>query len=229
MSFCMERDEPSGSLKAPWFFYIIQTMSQIKYPAGMHKAQGVRRMSDNHADRGSSLEDDLNASNLYYREMKRALIYKKPTPVQVVHVDYPSRGRAKITEAYYRTPSTTDYNGLYRGRYVDFEAKQTQNRTSFPKYLVQEHQIEHLQRVQEQGGIGFFIVRFTSLMQTYLADAGDLIAAHQQTQAKSIPVSWFEQNGILLKEGLYPRVDYLSAVDEKYAAYYMETPLKGDK
>lgn len=144
-------------------------------------------------------------------------------------MDYPSRGRAKITEAYYRTPSTTDYNGLYRGRYVDFEAKQTQNRTSFPKYLVQNIRLNTFSVFRNRAGSVFFIVRFTSLMQTYLVDAGDLIAAHQQTQAKSIPVSWFEQNGILLKEGLYPRVDYLSAVDEKYAAYYMETPLKGDK
>lgn len=190
-------------------------MSTVKYPTKLAR-QGVKRLSDNHADRGFSLENDLNASNQYYRDINRALIYKKPTPIQVVRVDYPSRGRAKIVEAYYRTPSTTDYNGLYKGRYIDFEAKQTQNRTSFPKYLVQDHQIDHLRRVQEQGGIGFFIVRFTSLNKTYLVDAADLIAVHQDTSAKSVPVAWFEQNGMLLRESLYPRIDYLKAVDEKY-------------
>ena len=32
-------------------------------------------------------------------------------------VDYPNRSHAKIVEAYYQTPSTTDYNGIYRGKY----------------------------------------------------------------------------------------------------------------
>lgn len=192
----------------------------VQYPNKLARTHAVRP-SDNHADRGTSLEDDLNASNLYYKERKTALIYKKPTPIQVVSVDYPRRGRAKITEAYYRTPSTTDYNGLYKGKYIDFEAKQTQNRTSFPKYLIQPHQIEHLLMVHEQGGIGFFIVRFTSRRKTFLVDAIEMIDAHNDTTAKSIPYAWFEAHGTLLQEGLYPRISYLKAVDERY--------LKGDE
>lgn len=205
--------------REPGFLYNSHVSNTVQYPNKLNRCQAVRP-SDNHADRGSSLEDDLNASNLYYKEKKTALIYKKPTPIQVVSVDYPRRGRAKITEAYYRTPSTTDYNGLYRGRYIDFEAKQTQNRTSFPKYLVQPHQIEHLQLVHEQGGIGFFIVRFTAHRKTFLVDAMDLIEKHEDPSAKSIPYAWFETHGILLQEGLYPRISYLKAVDERY--------LKGD-
>lgn len=190
-------------------------MNQVSYPNGI-RSQGVQRPSDNHADRGFSLEEDLNASNEYYKDRDIALIYKKPTPVQVVSVDYPRRGRARITEAYYRTPSTTDYNGLYKGRYIDFEAKQTQNRTSFPKYLVQPHQIEHLRRVCRHGGLGFFIIRFSTLHRTYLADALDLIAQCEDASRKSVPLAWFEEHGLLLREGLYPRISYLQAVDEKY-------------
>lgn len=171
---------------------------------------------DNYSSRGTSLEEDLNASNQYYKDHKTALIYKKPTPIQVVKVDYPTRNRAKIVEAYYRTPSTTDYNGLYKGHYIDFEAKQTQNPSTFPKYLVQPHQIEHLKLVHEQGGIGFFIVRFTAHHKTFLVDAMDLIEAHQTTPAKSIPYPWFEEHGMILKEGLYPRIHYLEAVDKIY-------------
>ena len=36
---------------------------------------------------------------------------------------------AVITEAYFRTPSTTDFNGIFKGRYIDFEAKETSNAT----------------------------------------------------------------------------------------------------
>ncbi|MFR1297399.1 MAG: Holliday junction resolvase RecU [Coprobacillus cateniformis] len=42
------------------------------------------------------------------------LFTKSQLPVQIVKVDYPRRESAKIVEAYYKTPSTTDYNGLYR-------------------------------------------------------------------------------------------------------------------
>ena len=48
-----------------------------------------------------------------------AVIHKKPTPVQIVNVHYPMRSKAVINEAYFRTPSTTDYNGIYNGHYLD--------------------------------------------------------------------------------------------------------------
>ena len=92
-------------------------MSTIKYPNGISTINTMQ--SKSYSSRGMRLENDINDSNKYYRELDKALIYKKPTPVQVVHVDYPKRQRAKITEAYYKTPSTTDYNGVYRGKYID--------------------------------------------------------------------------------------------------------------
>lgn len=194
-------------------------MSQIQYPNGLSRAP-VEHLSDNHARRGTKLEDDINASNQYYKDRDIALIYKKPTPVQIVKVDYPRRDRAKIVEAYYRTPSTTDYNGVYRGKYIDFEAKETKNKNSFPKYLVHPHQISHLKKVYFHKGIGFFIIRFSTLNKTYLVDAPVMIKQLEDPSASSIPHVWFAAHGILLKEGLYPRIEYLKAVD----AYY----LKGD-
>ena len=82
----------------------------------------------NYAHRGMTLESDINSSNKYYLENDIALIYKKPTPIKVVKVNYE---RNKITEGYYEVPSTTDYNGVYKGRYIDFEAKETKSKTSF--------------------------------------------------------------------------------------------------
>ena len=90
-------------------------MFMIKYPNGMKKqTSDASPVLTRYGGRGASLEDDLNRSNEYYRECDIALIYKKPTPIQVVRVDYPNRAHAKIIEAYYRTPSTTDYNGIYQ-------------------------------------------------------------------------------------------------------------------
>ena len=68
--------------------------------------------------------------------------------------------KLKITEAYYRTPSTTDFNGIYKGYYIDFDAKETNSKTSFPLSNIHHHQIEHLKDVHQHGGIAFLIVQW---------------------------------------------------------------------
>src|SRR5699024_5549086 len=83
-------------------------------------------------NRGMTLESDINASNETYLVQNIAVIHKKPVPVQIVSVDYPKRSAARITEAYFGKASTTDYNGVYKGKYIDFEAKETKNKQSFP-------------------------------------------------------------------------------------------------
>ena len=190
-------------------------MSTIRYPNGMAMYTESKN-TDNHSGRGSSLEKDINDSNAYYRELDKALIYKKPTPIQVVRVDYPQRNKAKIVEAYYRTASTTDYNGVYRGKYIDFEAKETKNKTNFPLQMIHDHQIQHLLRVQKQGGIGFFIIRFNYYQITFLVDAPLLIQEIKKTKKYAIPYSWFLEHGHKIYEGLYPRLHYLKVVDALY-------------
>lgn len=171
---------------------------------------------DNHTSRGMSLEDDLNDSNAYYRSCNRALIHKKPTPIQVVKVNYPTRNAAKITEAYYKTPSTTDYNGIYRGKPIDFEAKETRSKTSFPFSSIHLHQIEHLKKVLFHGGIGFFIIRFSHYNETYLLDAKFLIDLYENGTKKSISYSEVKNHGSFIRNGLTPKLYYLDNVDSLY-------------
>ncbi|WP_455791886.1 Holliday junction resolvase RecU [Amedibacillus sp. YH-ame10] len=172
--------------------------------------------TNEYAGRGMSLEHDLNSSNTFYMETERALIHKKPTPIQVVTVDYPARNAAKITEAYYKVPSTTDYNGIYRGRAIDFEAKETKSKTSFPFKSIHPHQITHLKRVLKHKGIGFFIIRFTSYDETYLVDANILITLYENSSKKSISYDSVKEVGSLIQQGLTPRLRYLDNVDDLY-------------
>ena len=74
----------------------------------------------------------INATNDYYLSQGLAVIHKKPTPIQIVQVDYPQRSRAKIVEAYFRQASTTDYSGVYNGYYIDFEVKETKQKRAIP-------------------------------------------------------------------------------------------------
>src|SRR5574344_342191 len=103
----------------------------IRYPNGqpynpdsLKKPERKKPVAiDNFAKRGMGLEDDINLSNDFYNAQGRCLIYKRPTPIRVVRMD--RIDRKKITEAYFSAKSTTDYNGVYKGRYMDFEAKET--------------------------------------------------------------------------------------------------------
>lgn len=170
------------------------------------------------ANRGMNFESMINQTNEFYLDNDIAVIYKKPIPIQIVGVDYKRRSAAKITEAYYKLPSTTDYNGIYKGRYIDFEAKETKSTTSFPIKNIHEHQVEHLRRVKEHGAISFIIVYFSRLERIYLLDSDYVTEYYNRakTGRKSIALEEFEEHAHFIKEGYRKPVDYLSIVDQYY-------------
>ncbi|MDD2435868.1 MAG: Holliday junction resolvase RecU, partial [Bacilli bacterium] len=133
----------------------------------------------------------------------------------IVHVDYPSRKEAVIKEAYFRTPSTTDYNGIYKGEYIYFEVKETKL-NYFSLQNIHQHQIDHLKNIIEMGGIGFIIVSFTKLNKVYLLEAYKLIDFIDNEKRKSIPLAYFEKEGYIIKVNYHPRLDYLKIIDQIY-------------
>ncbi len=183
----------------------------MNYPMGIKKSNN---QIINYSHRGMNLEDDINQTNEYYRSKDIAYIYKKPTPIKVTKVDFRKDRTSTIKEAFYEEPSTTDYNGIYKGYYIDFEAKQTKNKTAFPLANIHKHQIKHLENITRHGGIGFIVVRFDLLNKTYLLKDDDLFSFIKNNTRKSIPVKYFKEKGYLIKEGYNPRLDYLKIVDE---------------
>ncbi|MEJ7540766.1 Holliday junction resolvase RecU [Staphylococcus intermedius] len=167
--------------------------------------------------RGMTLENDIESSNQYYLNTGRAVIHKKPTPVQIVHVDYPKRSQAVIKEAYFRTPSTTDYNGVYKGYYIDFEAKETKNKTSFPLQNIHAHQVEHMKQAVAHGGIVFLLLRFKGINEVYLLPFKRFFPFWERylnNGKKSIKVEEIQENGYYIPYQYQPRLDYLSAIDK---------------
>lgn len=197
----------------------------IRYPNGqafirsqeLTESSNIKTLS--YSNRGMTLEDDINETNLYYLARGLAVIHKKPTPVQIVSVDYPKRSAAVIKEAYFKQQSTTDYNGVYRGRYIDFEAKETRNKTSFPLQNFHDHQISHMKAVLEQNGICFVLLRFSLSDEIYLLEANHLFSYWDKQETggrKSIPKTDIDQLGFSIPISFHPRIDYLQIIDKIY-------------
>lgn len=164
----------------------------------------------NYANRGMNLEDDINISNEYYRIHDIALVYKKPTPVKVMKVDY---NNGRITEAFFESPSTLDYNGIYKAKYIEFDAKETQSKTSFALSNIHKHQLEHMKRVIFFGGISFLIVRFNSLNENFCLFAEDLFSFIDNNNRKSIPLNYFKDVAYKIEVKYIPRLDYIKIID----------------
>lgn len=196
----------------------------MNYPQGVGRNRSVklpsnRRKGTSFANRGMTLEEDINATNAYYLSINKAVVHKKPTPIQIVKVDYPKRSAAKITEGYFQKKSTTDYNGLFQGKYIDFEAKETKNKTSFPLTNFHTHQIDHMRLVTEHDGIGFVIIRFTTYDETYLLPNEKILPywdSMLKGGRKSIPYETIKTEGYVIPFTYQARVDYLSVVQAVY-------------
>lgn len=182
----------------------------MNYPSVVNKSKNKVTYFGN---RGMGFEEEINSTNEFYLNENIAVIYKKPTPITINTVDYKSRSDAVITKAHFKIPSTTDYNGVYKGKYIDFEAKETRL-NYFPLSNIHKHQIEHLKRITEHGGIGFLLVYFKTKDKIFYLPVNKFLEFIQNEKRKSIPIEYFIDNGFLIEPKYNPRIDYLSIVDK---------------
>ena len=178
------------------------------------KLRKLNNYNYKYSNRGMGLEADINASNEYYLNNDKAVIYKKPTPITINKVNYHSRTDAIITEAHFNTPSTTDYNGVYKGKYIDFEAKETINEKGFPLNNIHKHQINHIRNIVKENGICFLIIRFIRTNETYLLMGNDFLNFVDNNKKSIIPNEYFKQIGYKIKEKFIPRIDYLEIINK---------------
>lgn len=193
----------------------------VRYPDGTVKVFTDERLcrvkNTKKANLGIEFEKEINNACEYYLKNNIAVIYKKPTPIQVVKVDYPRRSKAKIVEAYYKTPSTTDYNGLYKEKYIDFEAK-TCKENIFSFERIYPHQINHLNQISKLGGIAFLIIFFSSMEEIFILDSKYVHEKYIDSLhggRKSLTYDFIRDNGIMIK---YQKgsLDFLKYIDTYY-------------
>lgn len=186
----------------------------LLYP---NKAKKDYKKFTSYANRGMDLEDAINNSNNYYLEKDIAIIYKKPTSITIKNATF-KNGKRIITEAYFKTPSTLDYNGIYKGKYIDFDAKETKSKTSFPINNIHKHQLKHMKDIIRHGGISFLLILINNVV--YLLDGNDIFDFIDNNDRKSIPYEYIVKKGIPINTGYYPQLDYIKAIDKRYGGDY---------
>lgn len=164
-------------------------------------------------NRGMEFEHDINITNSWYKENNRALVYKRPTPIKVIQTDY---AKKRITNAVFEKQSNADYNGVFRGKYIDFEAKSTMLKNALPIDKIKIHQIQHLREVMKHGGIAFYLINFVVREEVYLIDCSDLFNHIENDRPKSISYEFIKEKGTLVPIKFNPRIDYLEVVEKKY-------------
>lgn len=194
----------------------------VNYPSGITKKSNSANNYTSSKDqvefgkRGMSFEAEINETNHYYLSHGIAVVHKKPTPIQVVRVEYPRRSKAKIVEAYYRQASTTDYSGVYRGYYIDFEAKETHQKHSFPLKNFHKHQIEHMKAVLQQNGLSFVLLHFSELNESYYLESLSLIEFYEAHNGlKSMPLTLIRSLGSFIPTEQIPRIPYIDIINKQ--------------
>ena len=183
---------------------------EMLYP---NKIKKDNKATITYANRGMDLEYLINEANKYYLESDIAVIYKKPTPITISKVKY-SSGKPEVVKGLFNQKSTLDYVGIYKGKYIDFDAKKTLNKTAFPLENIHFHQIEHIRRIIKHQGIAFLIIEINSSI--YLLKGETLLDFIDKEKRKSIPKNYIEKYGYLIDYTYNPVVDYIKVLDKIY-------------
>ncbi|MEX0134941.1 Holliday junction resolvase RecU [Bacillus nitratireducens] len=165
-------------------------------------------------NRGMAFEKLINLSNEMYQREGVALINKRPTPVKVSK----SAG-GRVLNGFYEAKSTVDYDGVYKGRALAFEAKSTQSLTRFDLSNIAQHQLDYLEKAEKMGAICFFLIEFSKDKSVFLVPLSVIQAyvrmSHQPKGKKSIPRADFDIYGYLVDQTERAPVDYLQYIDEQ--------------
>lgn len=145
------------------------------------------------ANLGRSFEQLIEAANDFYFDQRIAAIIKVPTAITLLRRWDARQKRSIIDNAFPAKKGTVDYIGQVGSVPISFEAKSTENKTSFPLKNLKDHQLAWLLRINALGGMAWILVEFKTLGKYYRMNITRLISFIQQNDRKSIPIDFFEK------------------------------------
>lgn len=149
----------------------------------------IKKKSESHKNRGLDFESKIEKRLEKLRKEGKIIAQKIPTDFTVI------RRGTKIVSAFPKRKSGIDFFGSYEGYFLGIEAKQTQNKTSFPiRANIHDHQIKLLDELYENGSLTYYLINFKTLDRAFLVHS-KLINLKIQDDVKSLKLEWFENNG----------------------------------
>lgn len=146
----------------------------------------------------------------FYKDKKLAVIYKRPSPITIVD----SISNTNMYKACFSKKSTTDFVGVFKSMYVDFECKNTRQK-SFPISMIPYHQINHLIRCSNCGGKTFVLVNFEEYDEVFLLNVSSLLEAIKLNNSL-ISHQWFLENCQMLNKMYQPDLNLLDIIEREY-------------
>ncbi|OYD26577.1 recombination protein U [Mycoplasma testudineum] len=148
-------------------------------------------------NKGMYLEYIINKTIVHYVINEIAWFEKKMTPIKI----------GKDSEVHYLR-STTDFYGLYKGRYVSIEAKSF-NGNTLKTSNIKKHQAKHLEMIAKHGGLAYYIIYSDSLDEYYLLKSSALYAAN----LKSYSTEWLKKNSRVLTLEFPGIIDFIKFIN----------------
>lgn len=178
----------------------------------------MSRFKNNYANRGMLFEKIIENTNDYYIRRDLCHVRKIPTPIKILKVD--TRGRI---DGVFESRSSLDFNGILKGGiHIDFDAKETKSKTSFPFGNVLTHQFKYMKSIDDFGGITFLLVSFRLHNKAFILRLEDIEKYLDEfPNKKSIPYKYFveklKDNEVMLtmKSGVVV-YDYLETLAKLY-------------
>lgn len=162
-------------------------------------------------NRGKKLEIMLDMTNNLLRNKGIADIRKIPTPIKIQKVI------GKKVNGYLDTANWVDYSGVYKGKALIFDAKETTTK-NFPLKNLKEHQFSLLKSWHVNGAYAFLIVAFWNggnepnafILPFEILE--DVWMKARLGGRKSIPLKTFEEQCTKIKSNNGYPLDYISGL-----------------
>lgn len=164
--------------------------------------------SRSHANRGKFLENVIDLANNKYRNAGVADIRKVPTPFK------PLKTTGNKVTGHFEKPTWVDYSGIYDGKAIIFDAKQT-SKTNFPLDNISAHQYDLLESWHQKGARAFLVIYFSSHDKYFMLPFKTLKWAWERAETggrKSIAFKEFEAMAHEVKSKDGYTLHYLEAI-----------------
>ncbi|KDE42639.1 endonuclease [Metamycoplasma hyosynoviae] len=165
-------------------------------------------------NRGMLLEKLINQTNIFYLQNDICIVHKKNLDIKFKST-YVDKEILKTENAHIVSKSTVDYYGIYKGKFLAFEAKSTEQK-NFSLSNIKMHQINYLSEISKHKGLAFWIF-FFKIQNQFVLILHDKLLQWGVYNKKTLAYD----EALLLGELIpliYPGyIDYISILNKNYS------------